>query len=109
MMSNNQKVNLTEEGSITFWIKINTNPIFSDPNSNINFLHKKDVGNVFISVLKEGISLRVVVENSKYGISRMESDISTKLQQDMMVAITWSSDISKLTINGEFVSQSKFQ
>jgi hypothetical protein len=100
--------NLTKEGSISFWIRLKNNPPFSDPESNIKFMHKQDVGGVLLTILKEKSVMRVVVENSKYGVARLESDISKLLTQDMMVALTWTPDSVKFYINGALVSESVY-
>lgn len=99
---------LTKEGSISFWIRIKNNPPFSDPESNIKFMHKQDIGGILLTILKEKSVIRVVVENSKYGVARLESDISKYLSQDMMVALTWTSESVKFYLNGAPVSESVY-
>ncbi|MEJ1298504.1 MAG: LamG-like jellyroll fold domain-containing protein [Candidatus Sedimenticola sp. (ex Thyasira tokunagai)] len=99
---------LTKEGSVTFWIRLEKNPYFKSENSNITFMHEKDVGGVKLTIVKENIVMRVIIDNSLYGISRMESDISKKLSEDMMIAITWSKESAKLYVNGKPVAESMY-
>lgn len=108
-MTNNKNTDLTKEGSITFWVRIGQNPHFTNPETNINFMYESNVGGVLLTVLKERTSLRVEVKNPKYGVSIIESDISKKLKEDMMVAITWAEKEAKLYINGEFSGQGVLQ
>ena len=45
---------LRQEGTITFWINKKDNEQFSNPESNIRFMLRKDVGGgVLVTVLKE--------------------------------------------------------
>lgn len=99
---------LTTEGSITFWVRLKENPSFSDIESNINFMNNQDIGGVKLTILKEKSVMRVIVENTKYGVARLESDISKKLTEDMMVALTWTTDTVKFYINGVQVSESAY-
>lgn len=105
-MAKNPSTDLTEEGSITFWIKKQENPAFSDPESNIKFTENKDVGGVHVSFLKEGTYLRVVLENLKYGETTIVADIEDLLDEDMMVALTWSKRNAKLYLNDKLVKES---
>lgn len=100
--------NLTNEGSITFWIRLKENPPFKDLESNINFMHDHDVGGVKLTIIKEKSAMRVVVNNSKYGIAILEADISKKLSKDMMVALTWTKESAKFYLNGEPISESVY-
>ena len=49
---NSQKNDLTNEGSISFVIRLKENPPFRDPSSNISFMLDKDIGGVSITILK---------------------------------------------------------
>lgn len=71
-------------------------------------MHDKDWGGVAITVLKEQTILRVVLHNSRYGISRLASDISEMLTDDMMVTITWDGESAKLYLNGKNRSESAY-
>ena len=108
-MINNNKTDLTKEGTISFWVRVDQNPHFTIPDTNIKFMHESDVGGVLLTVLKERTSLRVEIKNPKYGVAIMESDISKKLKEDMMVAITWAEKEAKLYINGKLASQGVLQ
>lgn len=108
-MINNKKTDLTKEGSISFWVRIDQNAHFTRPETNINFMHESNVGGVLLTVLKERTSLRVEIKNPKYGVSIMESDISKKLKKNMMVAITWAEKEAKLYINGTLAAQGVLQ
>jgi len=98
--------NLTTEGSILFWVKLSDNPAFQNPESNIAFMHDQDVGGIKLTIVKEKSIMRAVVNNSKYGVARLESDILKKLTKDMMVSLTWTKESAKFYLNGEQVSES---
>lgn len=99
---------LTNEGSINFWIRIRENPMFMNEDSNIAFMKENDIGGIKLTILKEKNVLRVIQENIKYGIARLEADILKLLKKDMMVTITWNLDGVKLYLNTENVSESKY-
>lgn len=98
--------NLTNGGGITFTIDLKDNPPFKDLESNITFMYQYDVGGVKLTVVKEKSTMRVVVNNSKYGVARLESDISKKLSKDMRVALNWTKKSTQFYLNGESVSES---
>lgn len=100
--------NLTNEGTIAFTIDLKDNPAFKDLESNINFMHNYDVGGVKFTLVKEKSTMRVVVNNSKYGVARLQAGISKKLSKDMMVAIVWTKKATKFYLNGELVSESVY-
>jgi len=97
---------ITKEGSVTFWVRLPENPQFKDPNSNMTFMHKKNVGGVNLTIIKEKTVVRVIVDNTTFGISRMEGDISKSLEKDMMVAITWTAESAILYLYGKKVAES---
>lgn len=99
---------LSKEGSVLFEIGLDKNPNFKSPSSNITFMLDNDIGKVKLTVLKEKEVLRVVVNNSVYGVSRLESDISKKLNQDLKVAITWTSELATLYLTGIKVAESMY-
>jgi len=98
--------NLTNEGHITFWIRLKDNPPFKDIESNMTFMHDHDIGGVVLTIIKEKSVMRVVIDNSKYGVARLEADISKKLSEDMMVALTWTQTSAIFYLNGEPISES---
>ena len=108
-MPNNNQTDLTKEGSMSFWVRISQNPNFKNPETNIKFMHESDVGGLLLTVLKERTSLRVEIRNPVFGVSILESDISKKLKEDMMVAVTWAKKEAKLYINGELAAQGILQ
>jgi len=97
--------NLREEGTITFWITRKDNEQFSNPESNIKFMLRKDVGGIFLTVLKEREFLRVEVENPEYGSIELLHNIRKYLNDNVMVALTWQKNIAKLHLNGELVAE----
>jgi len=99
---------LTNEGSVTFIIDVKENPHFKDPNSNITFMYNYNVGGIILNLVKEKTTLRVGIENTKVGISKIETDISKILNKNMMVALTWTKESAKLYLNGEFISESRY-
>lgn len=99
---------LSNEGSVNFWIRINENPAFKDLDTNLTFMNEQDVGGVKITVVKEKSTMRVIVNNLKYGISKIASDITKKSTSDMMVTITWDSEIVTLYLNSKKVSESVY-
>lgn len=102
---NLQKDDLTNEGSISFIIRLKENPPFRDPNSNITFMLDKDIGGVNITILKEKEDIRVEVDNRQYGKTRIIHNISDYLNNDMMIALTWKEDVIKLYLNGELADE----
>jgi hypothetical protein len=100
--------NLTKEGSVTFWVRLTENPQFSDPASNMTFMFDQDVGGVKLTIVKEKTVVRVVVDNTTFGVSRMETDISKTLEKDMMVAITWTTEFATLYLYGKKVAESVY-
>lgn len=99
---------LTDHGSVTFWILLQDNPHFGEASSNMRFAHKKEVGGVELTLVKEGPSFRAVVENPEHGIARIETDISRKIAADMHVGVVWDRDSTKLYLNGEIVAESMY-
>jgi hypothetical protein len=108
-MINNKNTDLTKAGSVNFWVRIAQNPNFTKPETNINFMYEKNMGGVLLTILKEKTSLKIKLKNPKYGFSTIESDISKKLHNDMMVTITWTEKEAKLYINSEFAAQGVLQ
>lgn len=102
---NSQKNDLTNEGSISFVIRLKENPPFRDPNSNISFMLDKDIGGVSITILKEKEDLRVEIDNRQYGKTRIIHNIADYLSNDMMIALTWKEDALKLYLNGELADE----
>lgn len=103
---NQNKNDLTKEGSVTFWIRIKDNPHFKDKNSNINFMLSKNVGGVNLTILKEKEDLRVEVSNRKFGKTRIIHNIKEYLENDMMVALTWEKETVTLYLNGKIATES---
>ena len=98
---NSKKTDLTQEGSISFRIKLKENPPFKDPDSNINFMLNKDIGGVRLTILKEKEDLKVEIDNQQYGKTKIVYNIADYLTKDMMVALTWKENVIKLYLNGE--------
>jgi len=98
---NSKKTDLTQEGSISFRIKLKENPPFKDPDSNINFMLNKDIGGVRLTILKEKKDLKVEIDNQQYGKTKIVYNIADYLSKDMMVALTWKENVIKLYLNGE--------
>lgn len=102
---NLQKNDLTNEGSLSFVIRLKENPHFKDPNSNVNFMLDKDIGGVIITILKEKEDLKVAVDNRKYGKTRIIHNVTDYLNSDMMIALTWKEEDLKLYLNGELADE----
>jgi len=102
---NSVKNDLTKEGAINFVISVKDNPHFKDPDSNINFMHNRNLGGVSLTFLKEKADFKVEIDNPKYGKTWIIHDISEFLNKGIMVALTWNEDIVKLYINGELVEE----
>lgn len=99
------KNDLTKEGTISFVISLKDNPLFRNPDSNINFMHNKDLGGVRLTFLKEKEEFKVEVVNPQYGKTRIIHNISELLNKGMTVALTWNENLIKLYINGALAEE----
>ena len=104
-MTNANKQNLINEGSINFWIRIKENPKFSHKDSYLKFIYRKFLGGIILSVLKEEEKLRIEIENPEYGLFNISHDISQLLENDLMVTITWKENTASLYLNSELAEE----
>jgi hypothetical protein len=101
---------LPQEGTITFWINKKDNEQFSNPQSNIRFKLREDVGDgILVTVLKEQENLHIEIDNPDYGTVEFLHNISKYLRDSVMVALTWEKSVCKLYLNGEPVAEGIFR
>lgn len=96
-MDNN--TDLTQQGTLSFVIRRERNPHFSDQNSNIRF-YDQVIGKIQIKIFKKGPTFQVIIVNPEYGVISINVNISNELNQDLFVAVTWDKKTAKLYFNG---------
>lgn len=95
---------MNNEFTITYWIRIKDNPGWMKLDTDINF-PPFTVNNgiqVFFSKIK--VTLRVYILHPELGYRKLSADVSNYLQKDAFIALTNSTNETKLYINTQEVA-----
>lgn len=98
---------MSKEFTVTFWVRIKSNPKWNETKSEINFppVFTNDRALIFFS--KYGELLKVYILHPELGYKKIVTNIEKYLRMDTFLALTNSPKESKLYLNGKLVETIK--